>query len=102
MYSPLLFLGLSPLWAQAFVATPIVTVYKGVIQGFTCESGGTNSFLSIPYAQPPLGALRFAPPQPFNGSFNGTLLATQPAPNCLQFGQFGSSFIEPGPQSENW
>ncbi|KAF8693029.1 hypothetical protein AX14_002353 [Amanita brunnescens Koide BX004] len=40
-------------------------------------------------------------PQTFNGSFNGTFLATTPAPSCIQSGLPGSSFIERGPQPED-
>lgn len=101
MHWPTLFLGLSAL-SQTFAAAPTVTVSKGQIQGVACKNGGANSFLAIPYAQPPVGPLRFAPPQPFNGSYKGAFLATTAAPSCLQFGLPGSSFIPHGPQSEDW
>ncbi|XP_034106305.1 cocaine esterase [Drosophila albomicans] len=41
------------------------------------------AFLGIPYAQPPLGPLRFAPAQPHNG-WNRTLQATAMQPICPQ------------------
>ncbi|TDL14977.1 carotenoid ester lipase precursor [Rickenella mellea] len=40
---------------------PTVILPNGIFQGST--SGNLTSFLGIPYAQPPVGKLRFAPPQ---------------------------------------
>ncbi|KAK4696199.1 hypothetical protein P7C71_g1679, partial [Lecanoromycetidae sp. Uapishka_2] len=76
-----------------------VTTNLGIIQGSLCAHTNASGFQSIPYAQPPVGDLRFEPPQPYNASFsNGLLNATQPAPSCIQF---GNQFIENGAQSED-
>ncbi|KAH8895542.1 alpha/beta-hydrolase [Thozetella sp. PMI_491] len=45
-----------------------------------------NYFLSIPYAVPPLGDLRFTPPQPYDTTYDGIRDATRPPPSCPQFG----------------
>jgi para-nitrobenzyl esterase len=37
---------------------------KSVIVGKLAEGGRTESFLGVPFAQPPVGDLRWAPPQP--------------------------------------
>jgi para-nitrobenzyl esterase len=42
--------------------TPVVKIDSGKIQGKVV--GETAEFLGIPYAKPPVGELRFAPPQP--------------------------------------
>ncbi|XP_071447523.1 juvenile hormone esterase-like [Hetaerina americana] len=41
------------------------------------------SFRGIPYAKPPIGDLRFAPPKPL-GPWEGVLDATRDAPVCIQ------------------
>lgn len=41
----------------------IVNVTGGMIEGYTDEDG-VNTFKGIPYAAPPVGDLRFCPPQP--------------------------------------
>jgi para-nitrobenzyl esterase len=46
-------------------------------------SGATREFLGIPYAKPPIGALRFAPPAPVE-PWVGTLDATQFGDACPQ------------------
>src|ERR1700761_288029 len=77
-----------------------VKTLNGTIQGVQCPYSGASQFLGIPFAEPPVGDLRFAPPQPYMKSFNGTLQATQPAANCIQF---GSDFVETSPgSSEDW
>lgn len=41
----------------------VVQTTHGQVAGFQAENG-LNMFLGIPYAQPPVGNLRFSPPQP--------------------------------------
>lgn len=42
-------------------ASPLVTIMDGPIQGHA--DGAVSAFLGIPYAKPPVGPLRWAPPQ---------------------------------------
>ncbi|KAI1642582.1 alpha/beta-hydrolase [Daldinia loculata] len=61
-----------------------VKTSSGIVHGGQCSSTDVNYFYSIPYAKPPLGELRFAPPEPYNNS-RGVINATTPAPACIQF-----------------
>ncbi|TFY61394.1 hypothetical protein EVJ58_g4533 [Rhodofomes roseus] len=67
---------------------PVVALSYGVFEGFT--SGNVSSFLGIPYADPPVGDLRFRParpPKPWIGVRNATAYGAA----CLQQGTIGSS-----------
>src|SRR5580700_3167359 len=67
---------------------PIAFTESGLVIGSTSDGG--NTFLGIPYAAPPVGALRWTPPQRF-GSFPGSVLqANQFGSACTQSGGIGS------------
>jgi len=55
---------------------------SGPVCGIT-TSGGLNEWLGIPYAAPPVGSLRWQPPQP-PASWATTLQATQFRSECVQ------------------
>lgn len=61
---------------------PVVTTAQGAVRGLRQEDG-TAAFLNIPYAAPPLGAGRFAPPRPHE-PWDGVRDATVPGPNAPQ------------------
>ena len=56
----------------------------GELVGFLNESGG-HSWLGIPYAAPPVGALRWRAPQPAAG-WDGVRSAVQAGSPCIQYG----------------
>ncbi|XP_042888719.1 venom carboxylesterase-6-like [Penaeus japonicus] len=65
-----------------------VQLQQGVIEGVRSEVGGGKivySFKSIPFAQPPVGELRFKDPQPA-GAWTGVRNGSLPLPKCPQFG----------------
>src|SRR5882672_11499276 len=71
---------------------PVVGTANGAVRGLA--NGAADEFLGIPYAAPPVGALRWRPPQPA-ASWDGVRDATQFAPHCPQpaspFGQASTS-----------
>ncbi len=78
-------LSLAPLAARA--QSPVVATQYGAVQGTTV--GAVNEWLGIPYAAPPVGKLRWYPPQP-PAPFAGTYQATQFSSSCPQgVSQFG-------------
>ncbi|WP_217168082.1 carboxylesterase/lipase family protein [Streptomyces sp. AC512_CC834] len=60
---------------------PVVTTARGAVRGI--RQDGTAAFLDIPYAAPPLGAGRFAPPRP-HAPWDGVRDATRPGPSAPQ------------------
>ncbi len=62
--------------------TTVVTA-SGPVCGVTSE--GETSYLDIPYAAPPIGGLRWQPPQPVM-PWTTTYQATQLGPQCLSPG----------------
>ncbi|CAF9925465.1 hypothetical protein IMSHALPRED_006481 [Imshaugia aleurites] len=74
----------------------------GKVQGTSCRESQVNSFLGIPYAEPPIRTLRFAPPVAYNSSYpGGTLNATANKPICVQFGGATQPGYLSSPSSED-
>jgi carboxylesterase type B len=84
------------------VSGPLVVTGAGTLEGGRCN--GTSDavyFKSIPYAEPPIGKLRFASPKPYAGGYHcGIRQATSSPASCIQFGY--PLFAESGPTSEDW
>ncbi|PVH71335.1 putative extracellular lipase [Cadophora sp. DSE1049] len=62
-----------------------VTITNGTIEGRYVKSFSQDQFLGIPYAQPPVGSLRFAHPQPINKTWDSPLKATDYGPICIAY-----------------
>ena len=78
--------------AATSASAPVVGTANGAVRGLA--NGAVDEFLGIPYAAPPVGALRWRPPHPA-ASWPGVRDATQFAPHCPQpaspFGQASTS-----------
>ncbi|MGG8409059.1 carboxylesterase family protein [Streptomyces sp. 12297] len=62
-------------------AGPVVATTGGPVRGTSAD--GLRSFQGIPYAAPPVGDLRWAPPQPA-AAWTGVREATAPGSSCAQ------------------
>jgi para-nitrobenzyl esterase len=65
---------------------PVVRTAEGPVRGFVRD--GVYEFLGIPYAAPPVGALRWMPPQPV-AHWHELLNATKFANTCAQVTELG-------------
>jgi len=74
----------------------VVKIDKGDVRGAITADGQVRSFKGIPFAAPPVGDLRWQPPQPA-ASWKGVRDATQFGVRCLQSGGAESHvFRDPG------
>jgi para-nitrobenzyl esterase len=92
----------------ATASDPVVQIDAGTVRGLAI--GSIVAFRGIPYARPPVGELRWAPPQP-PVAWQGVRDATQPGSACTQRSSglapffspmaeaYGSSFEQPPLQS---
>lgn len=67
-------------------SVPVVTIRNGSYQGLYSEQYDQDFFLGMPYAQPPLGSLRWVNPQSLNTTWPGTRNATAYSDICYGFG----------------
>ena len=82
-------LGSAPAWSQgASLAASPPSASTGVGTMIGTRLGSVDAFLGVPYATPPLGSLRFRPPQPVAASAT-PIQAGQVAQPCLQNRQTG-------------
>jgi len=65
---------------------PVVQTAEGPVRGFVRD--GVYQFLGIPYAAPPVGALRWMPPQPVR-HWHAPLNATKFGNTCAQVTELG-------------
>ncbi|MET7435363.1 carboxylesterase family protein [Streptomyces flaveolus] len=78
---------LTTAWSPAPPAPPapdaatVVRTHHGLVRGV--HRDGYRTFAGIPYAAPPVGILRWAPPAPA-AAWSGTRDATRPASSCPQ------------------
>lgn len=67
-------------------AAPTASVKNGTLEGVHSPEYNQDFFLGVPFAQPPVGDLRFRVPQSINSSFDGVRSATDYAASCIGYG----------------
>ncbi|KAG2521680.1 hypothetical protein BBO99_00005858 [Phytophthora kernoviae] len=65
---------------------PTVTVKNGSYYGAYQSNYNQDFFLGMPYAQPPVGDLRFRNPEPLNSTWSEAKNATEYSPECYGYG----------------
>ena len=85
---------------HAAASSPRVTTAQGEVQGKLISGGKVHAFLGLPYAAPPVGPLRWMPPQP-PASWQQVRDATKFGSRCGQW-QIWSDylFLDPGPSED--
>lgn len=90
------------LWTgPALGQEPVARVEQGLLQG-GASSGATSVFKGVPYARPPVGGLRWKPPEAAS-AWAGVRGATEYGPACMQPDSPANSFyfFEETNQSED-
>jgi para-nitrobenzyl esterase len=79
---------------------PRATTADGVVEGTTDATTGVRAFRGIPFAAPPVGDLRWKPPQP-SKRWSGVRQAAQFGPRCMQHNVFGDMNMRSNGMSED-
>src|SRR3989440_4514630 len=77
-----------------------VMTANGIIEGTSEPDSGFRSFKGIPFAAPPVGELRWRPPQPVV-NWSGVRKADQFAPRAMQLPLFGDMSFRSSSMSED-
>ncbi len=87
---------------QALLHGPRVTLAAGSLEGLVAQRNGRvlREFLGIPYAAPPVGALRWRPPQA-PAQWQGLRAAMHFGPRCMQLPLFGDMVFRSNGISED-
>ena len=79
---------------------PKVKTDKGKIQGYVSSDGQIRIFKGVPFAAPPVGPLRWKPPQPAV-KWHGTRQTISFGSHCMQPTLYGDMiFHDPGPSED--
>ena len=66
--------------------SPFANVKNGTYRGIHSNEYNQDFFLGIPFAEPPVGDLRFRNPRPYSQSWKGTRNASKYSPACVGYG----------------
>ena len=86
--------------AMAAETPPTVQIDTGQLSGIHGGATGLDEFKGIPYAAPPVGALRWKPPEPA-AAWSGVRKADRFGPRCMQRPLFGDMQFRSNGMSED-
>jgi para-nitrobenzyl esterase len=95
-----LFALIMTLSAVGAFAADRVKLANGILEGTGPQASGVREFKGIPFAEPPVGALRWSPPQPVK-NWSGVRRATGFGPRCMQQPLFGDMNFRSNGMSED-
>ncbi len=84
----------------AFAAQDHVKTASGILEGTGPQASGVREFKGVPFAQPPVGNLRWTAPQPV-AAWKGVRQAKEFGPRCMQQPIFGDMGFRSNGMSED-
>ena len=87
---------LATLCTSSALADDRVKIESGVVEGVAAASPGVRVFRGIPFAAPPVGALRWKAPQPVK-AWKGVRKAGEFGPRCMQSPVFSDMIFRDQP-----
>jgi hypothetical protein len=75
--------------------TPVATIKNGSYEGVHSPEYDQDFFLGIPYAQAPVGDLRFRNPRSYHETWKGSRDAVKYSPACVGYGVSHEDQIHP-------
>jgi para-nitrobenzyl esterase len=91
---------LATILAESVSAQDRVKTANGMVEGSSEKSSGIRNFKGVPFASPPVGDLRWQPPQPVK-NWKGVLKTAQFGPRCMQRPIFGDMGFRSNGMSED-
>src|SRR5437667_2736420 len=98
--STFIFIAILLITTQGASAQNRVKTANGIVEDSLEQSSGIRSFKGIPFAAPPVGDLRWQPPQPVK-NWKGVRKADQFGPRCMQRPVFGDMGFRSNGMSED-
>ncbi len=86
--------------AESASAQDRVRTASGIVERSSEQSSGIRTFRGVPFASPPVGDLRWQPPQPIK-NWKGVRKAAQFGPRCMQRPIFGDMVFRSNGMSED-